>query len=46
MRCYRAVGFEDGDAIGTDIERSVGQAGVRGWDGVICSLRFAISCIE
>ena len=31
----RAVYFEDGDAIGTDIGMSVGQAVVRGWDGAV-----------
>lgn len=30
-----AVGFEDGDAVGTGIEIGIGQAVVRGWDGVL-----------
>ena len=30
----RAMGFENSNAIGTDIETGVGQAIVRGWDGV------------
>ena len=31
----RAVGSEDGDAVGTGIEIGIGQAVVRGWDGVV-----------
>ena len=36
MQCgLWAVGFEDGDAVGTGIEIGIGQAVVRGWDGVV-----------
>lgn len=33
----RAVSFEDGSAVGTDIETGVGQAVVPGWDGAVFS---------